>query len=112
MFIPLVWYCLAASAEIGGCYAFWMWLRQSKSPLWIIPGLASLIVFATALTRVDAVNAGQAGRAFAAYGGIYILASIAWLWGVEKVRPDRWDLLGAGLCVVGSLIILFGPRTR
>ncbi|MCR6630883.1 MAG: YnfA family protein [Magnetospirillum sp.] len=100
-------YALAAFAEIGGCFAFWAWLRLDKSPLWLLPGMVSLALFAWALTRVDAEFAG---RAYAAYGGIYILASLAWMWGVEGSRPDRWDGIGAALCITGALVILLGPR--
>lgn len=100
-------YLIAAVAEIAGCYAFWAWLRLDKSPLWLLPGLASLALFAWALTRIDA---DFAGRAFAAYGGIYILASLVWMWLIEGSRPDRWDAFGATLCVLGACVILFGPR--
>jgi small multidrug resistance family-3 protein len=100
-------YVLAALAEIAGCFAFWAWLRLEKSWLWVLPGTTSLIVFAWLLTRVDS---DAAGRAFAAYGGVYIAASLAWLWAVEGARPDRWDLLGAIVCLAGAAIILFGPR--
>lgn len=100
-------YLLAAVAEIAGCFAFWAWLRLDRSPLWLVPGLAGLCLFAFLLTRVDAVFAG---RAFAAYGGVYIAASLGWLWTVEGARPDRWDLLGAGVCLMGAAIILWGPR--
>lgn len=101
-------YIGAALAEIGGCFAFWAWLRMGKSPLWLAPGVVSLILFAWLLTRVDS---DAAGRAYAAYGGIYICASLAWLWAVEGVRPDRWDISGAALCLIGTCIILLGPRT-
>ncbi len=100
-------YVGAALAEIGGCFAFWAWLRLGKSALWTIPGVVALIVFAYLLTRVEAQFAG---RAFAAYGGVYIATSLAWLWAVEGARPDRWDLIGAIVCVAGAAIILFGPR--
>ena len=101
-------YIGAALAEIGGCFAFWAWLRMAKSPLWLAPGVVSLILFAWLLTRVDS---DAAGRAYAAYGGIYICASLAWLWTVEGVRPDRWDVSGAALCLIGTCVILLGPRT-
>tara|TARA_E500000318_G_scaffold8007_1_gene7349 strand:+ start:250 stop:570 length:321 start_codon:yes stop_codon:yes gene_type:complete len=100
-------YVVAAIAEIAGCFAFWAWLRSGKSVLWIIPGIASLILFAWILTRVDA---GFAGRAYAAYGGIYIAASVFWLWAVERVMPDRWDLTGMAICLIGAGVILFAPR--
>lgn len=100
-------YVLAAAAEIAGCFAFWAWLRLGKSPLWIVPGIVALIAFAALLTRADAAFAG---RAFAAYGGVYVVASLAWLSLVEGRAPDRWDLIGAGLCLAGCLAILLPPR--
>ncbi|CCQ73814.1 YnfA family protein [Magnetospira sp. QH-2] len=103
--IPL--YILAAVGEIAGCFAFWAWLRLGKSPLWVIPGLLSLVLFAWLLTRIEA---DFAGRAFAAYGGIYIAASLVWMAVVEGARPDRWDMIGSGICIFGALIILLGPR--
>ncbi len=100
-------YVFAAIAEIAGCFAFWAWLRLGKSALWLIPGVASLALFAYALTLAE-VNA--AGRAYAAYGGVYIVASIAWLRIIEGVRPDLWDTIGGLVCLLGAGIILFGPR--
>lgn len=104
----LLVYSAAALAEIAGCFAFWAWLRQGQSPLWLVPGLAALIAFAWLLTLAPAE---QAGRAFAAYGGVYIVASLLWLWLAEGRAPDRWDLLGGGLALVAAAIILFAPRT-
>ncbi|MDP6565702.1 MAG: YnfA family protein [Alphaproteobacteria bacterium] len=100
------YYAAAAVAEIGGCFAFWAWLRLDRSVAWTLPGVAALIVFAVLLTRV---NADFAGRAFAAYGGVYIAASLLWLWLVEGTRPDRWDLIGAVVCLIGAALILIGP---
>ena len=100
-------YSAAAIAEIGGCFAFWAWLRLDRSVYWILPGLVSLTVFALLLTRIDSLFAG---RAFAAYGGVYIAASVLWLWVVEGQRPDRWDVVGSVICLVGAAIILLGPR--
>jgi len=102
-----LFFLLAALGEISGCYAFWAWLKLGKSMLWIIPGTLALIGFAYVLTRVDASNAG---RVYAAYGGIYILSSLFWLWLAEGVRPDRWDLLGVGISLVGTTVILFGAH--
>ncbi|MFV3127528.1 YnfA family protein [Niveispirillum sp. KHB5.9] len=100
-------YIVAALAEIAGCFAFWAWMREGRSALWLAPGMASLALFAWVLTRVP-VDA--AGRAYAAYGGVYIAASLAWLWLVEGQRPDRWDVTGAALCLVGAAAILWAPR--
>ncbi len=102
-----LFYIAAAVAEIAGCFAFWAWLRLGKSMLWLVPGVASLVLFAFLLTRIDAVFAG---RAYAAYGGVYIAASLAWIWMVEGGRPDRWDFAGAAICIVGAAVILLGPR--
>lgn len=101
-------YVAAALAEIAGCFSFWLWLREDRALAWLIPGMASLATFAWLLTLVDS---SAAGRAYAAYGGVYIAASLAWLWTVEGIRPDRWDMLGSAVCLVGAAIILFGPRS-
>lgn len=100
-------YGAAALAEIAGCFAFWAWLRLGRSAWWAAPGLVSLTAFALLLTRVEA---DFAGRAYAAYGGIYIAASLAWLWMVEGQAPDRWDLAGSAVCLLGAGLILYAPR--
>lgn len=102
-----LFFTVAAIAEIAGCFAFWVWARLDRSPLWLIPGMTSLAVFALALTRVES---DAAGRAYATYGGVYIAASILWLWIIEQRTPDRWDLIGAAVCLLGAAIILLGPR--
>jgi small multidrug resistance family-3 protein len=103
----LVFFLAAALFEIAGCFSFWAWVRSARSAWIVIPGVVSLILFALCLTRVEAT---YAGRAYAAYGGIYIVSSLVWLRGVEGITPDRWDLIGSGICVAGALLILLGPR--
>lgn len=100
-------YLAAALAEIGGCYSFWAWLRLGRTPLWVLPGCASLIAFAWLLTLIDTA---AAGRAYAAYGGIYVTVALLWLWGAEGVRPDRADLVGVALCLAGTAVILLCPH--
>ena len=100
-------YAGAALAEIVGCFAFWAWLRQGQSPIWLVAGIPSLIAFAWLLTLAPAEHAG---RAYAAYGGVYIFASLLWLWLVDGTAPDRWDLLGGAMAILAAGIILFGPR--
>ena len=102
-----LFYLAAAIAEIAGCFAFWAWLKLGRSAWWLAPGMAGLAIFAYLLTRIDA---DHAGRAYAAYGGVYIATSLAWLWLVEGARPDRWDLLGGAFCLAGAAMILWGPR--
>lgn len=101
-------YIGAALAEIAGCFAFWAWLRLDKSVWWLFPGVSSLCLFAYLLTLVDAQHAG---RTYAAYGGVYIVSALVWLWIAEGVKPDRWDALGAAICLLGAAIILWGPRS-
>jgi small multidrug resistance family-3 protein len=102
-----VLYVAAALAEIAGCFAFWAVLRLGASPPWLGAGLVSLVAFAALLTLVDSA---AAGRAYAAYGGVYVAASLGWLWAVEGVRPDRWDLIGSAICLFGAAVVLLGPR--
>src|SRR5260221_748059 len=92
-------YIAAAFLEIGGCFAVWAWLRLGASAWWLAPGALALALFAWLLTLID-VDA--AGRAYAAYGGIYIAATIAWLWLVEGTRPDSSGLSGGSGCRAGS----------
>lgn len=104
MTLPL--YALAALAEIAGCFAVWHWWRGA-SALWLIPGALALAGFALLLAMTPPAHAG---RSFAAYGGIYIAASLGWLWLVEKTRPDLWDILGVALALTGAAVILVAPR--
>jgi small multidrug resistance family-3 protein len=97
----------AAVAEIAGCFAFWAWARLGGSVWWLVPGAGSLVLFAYLLTLADS---DVAGRGFAAYGGVYIVASLIWLWAVEGRVPEVWDLSGAALCLAGAALIIQGPR--
>jgi len=99
----LLAFAAAAFFEIAGCFAFWVWLKRGGTALVAVLGVASLVAFATVLTRVDSA---YAGRAYAAYGGIYIGASLLWLWLAEGQRPSGMDLLGAGLAIAGALVII------
>ena len=104
----LLAFAIAAFFEIAGCFAFWLWLRRGGSALIGTAGVASLVAFAVTLTRVDSVFAG---RAYAAYGGIYIAASLLWLWAAEGQRPTPMDVIGAGLAIIGALVIVgFGAK--
>ena len=100
-------YAAAALAEIAGCFAIWAWWRAGASALWLVPGAASLASFGWLLALSPA---GFAGRAYAAYGGVYVAASILWLWGIEGAHPDRWDMIGALLVLAGAAVILLAPR--
>ena len=102
----LLLFVLTAIAEIVGCFLPYLWLRKGGSAWLLLPAAASLALFVWLLT----LHPTAAGRVYAAYGGVYVTVAIAWLWWVEAVRPTRWDLLGAGLCLLGMAVIMFAPR--
>ena len=98
---------IAAFFEIFGCFAFWLYFRLEKTPLWLALGTVSLILFAYVLTKIDVE---QAGRVYAIYGGIYIFASLLWLVLVEKESFNRWDIIGASICILGASVIFIGHQ--
>jgi small multidrug resistance family-3 protein len=99
-------FLLSAVAEITGCYLTFTCLREGK-PLWyLLPAVGSLCAFALLLS----LQTGPAGRTYAAYGGIYIATSLVWMWKVERLNPDKWDLLGTAISLLGMAIIAFSPR--
>ncbi|MDB5659015.1 MAG: hypothetical protein JWS10_1630 [Cypionkella sp.] len=99
-------YVLAAVLEIAGCFAVWSWWRGA-SIVWLIPAAIALAGFAYLLALAPPTHAG---RSYAAYGGVYIAASVAWLALIERTRPDWADLAGAGLALAGAALILWAPR--
>ena len=100
-------YFLSAFFEILGCYSFWSYFKLSKSYVYLGVGLFSLVSFAYLLTRV---NLEFAGRAYAVYGGVYIVSSLFWLYFIEKQAFNRWDLIGSILCILGVFVILPGNQ--
>ncbi len=99
-------FVITAIAEIVGCYLPYLWLKQDKSSLLLIPAALSLTLFAWLLS----LHPTAAGRVYAAYGGVYIFVAILWLWGVDGVKPTTWDVVGTLVALVGMAIIMFAPR--
>jgi small multidrug resistance family-3 protein len=99
-----VLFSVTAAAEIFGCYSVYLWLKMHRTPLWLLLAALSLALFAWLLSLHQTT---AAGRTYAAYGGIYIAASLVWLWRVEGQSPDRWDPLGSLVCILGAAIILY-----
>ncbi|KZY30026.1 MULTISPECIES: YnfA family protein [unclassified Oleiphilus] len=99
-------FIVTALAEIVGCYLPYLYLKQDKSPLLLIPAALSLGLFAWLLS----LHPAAAGRVYAAYGGVYILVAICWLWVVEGIKPTCWDITGVGVALLGMAIIMFSPR--
>lgn len=99
-------FAITAVAEIVGCYLPYLWLR-GQAQAWVLPPAAlSLVAFVWLLS----LHPAAAGRTYAAYGAVYVVVALAWLWSVEGIRPDRWDALGATLALAGMGVIAFAPR--
>jgi small multidrug resistance family-3 protein len=103
----LALFSITAFAEILGCYLVYLYLKQDKSLLLLIPAAISLALFAWLLT----LHPTAAGRVYAAYGGVYIAAALLWLWTIDGIKPTVWDISGAGLALLGMAIIMFAPSS-
>lgn len=103
----IVLFMLAAVAEIGGAWLVWQGVREHKGLLWIGAGVIALGLYGFAATFQAAPHFG---RVLAAYGGVFVAGSLAWGMVLDGFRPDRWDLIGAGLCLAGVAVIMYAPR--
>lgn len=102
----VVLFALAALAEIGGTWLIWQGLREHRGLLWLAGGVVVLGFYGfVAALQPDS----NFGRVLAAYGGVFIVGALVWGVVVDRFRPDRWDLIGVGICLVGVLVIMFGP---
>lgn len=99
-------FVLTAIAEIVGCYLPYLWLQKGRSPWLLLPAALSLGTFSWLLT----LHPSASGRTYAAYGGVYVSMAIVWLWLIDGVQPDAWDLAGVALCVTGMAVIVLAPR--
>ena len=97
---------VTAIAEIMGCYLPYLWLKQDKSILLLIPAALCLALFAWLLT----LHPTATGRVYAAYGGVYIFVALLWLWVVDGVKPTMWDTIGGFVALLGMAIIMFAPK--
>ncbi len=102
----LFYFVLAGLFEIGGGYLVWLWLREGKSISYGILGAIILILYGI----IPTFQPANFGRVYAAYGGIFIVLSILWGWKVDQVLPDRYDIIGGGIALLGVLIIMYWPR--
>ena len=100
-------FVLAAVAEIGGAWLVWQGVRENKGLLWIGGGVIALGLYGFVATLQPDANFG---RILAAYGGIFVAGSLLWGMFVDGFKPDRWDVWGAGICLVGVAVIMYAPR--
>jgi small multidrug resistance family-3 protein len=102
----LVLFIIAGLFEIGGGYLVWLWLREGRS-LWVaVAGAVVLILYGI----VPTFQPQNFGRVYAAYGGVFVVLSILWGWKIDKIIPDRYDLVGGAICLLGVLVIMYWPR--
>lgn len=100
-------FALAGIAEIGGGYLIWLWLRDNR-PVWYgVAGALILIVYGIIPTLQNFPNFG---RVYVAYGGVFVILSVLWGWGIDKKTPDLYDWIGALICMIGVAVILWAPR--
>ncbi|WP_433282578.1 YnfA family protein [Micromonospora sp. CA-244673] len=100
-------FLLAALAEIGGAWLVWQGWRENRGLLWIAAGVVALGLYGFVATFQPDANFG---RILAAYGGVFVAGSLAWGMVVDKFRPDRYDIVGAAICLVGVAVIMYAPR--
>mgnify|MGYP001240086974 CR=1 FL=1 len=101
-------FAVTALAEIVGCYLPWLVLVQGRSAWLLLPAAAALALFAWLLT----LHPTAAGRTYAAYGGVYVVMALLWLWQVDGITPTRWDLVGGAVCLLGMALIALQPAAR
>jgi small multidrug resistance family-3 protein len=102
----LFYFILAGLCEIGGGYLMWLWIRDGRS-IWFAMLAAAILALYGVIPTFQPANFG---RVYAAYGGVFIVLSILWGWQIDKISPDRFDLLGGFIALIGVIIIMYWPR--
>jgi len=101
-------FALAGLCEIGGGYLVWLWLREGKAALWGVLGSAVLVLYGIVPTFQ---TESTFGRVYAAYGGVFVVLAMLWGWGIDRQPPDLYDVIGAGICLLGVAVIMWSPRS-
>ena len=99
-------FVIAGLCEIGGGYLVWLWLREGKPFGYVATGAILLLLYGF----IPTLQTSHFGRVYAAYGGMFIVLSLLWGWGADGTRPDRFDVVGAVICLVGMAVIMYMPR--
>ncbi|OPX64976.1 MULTISPECIES: YnfA family protein [unclassified Methanoregula] len=100
-------FVLAGLCEIGGGYLIWLWIREGRGIEYAVLGAIILVLYGI----IPTLQTSNFGRVYAAYGGIFIVLALLWGWQIDKVVPDRFDILGAAIALIGVFIIMYWPRT-
>ena len=104
--VSLALFFAAALFEIGGEYLVWLWLRRKRGVLLGMIGAIILFIYGV----IQTVQPAHFGRVYAAYGAVFIVSSIIWGCAIDKKKPDRFELIGAGIVLIGALVIMYAPR--
>ena len=102
----LFYFVVAGFCEIGGGYLVWLWRREGKGFSFAVLGAVALVLYGI----VPTLQPANFGRVYAAYGGIFIVLSLLWGWQIDRITPDRFDLIGSLIALVGVLVIMYWPR--
>ena len=103
----IVYFLIAGLFEIGGGYLIWIWIREDKPLSYAIIGAIVLIAYGV----IPTLQPANFGRVYAAYGGVFIVLSIIWGWGVDGVKPDKFDLIGGFIALIGVTVMMYWPRS-
>jgi len=106
MLKSLTYFVAAGLCEIGGGYLVWLWLRENRSLWYAIVGTGALVLYGV----IPTLQPANFGRVYAAYGGVFIVLSILWGWRIDKITPDRFDVIGGVIALAGVLMIMYWPR--
>ena len=107
MIKSLLYFVAAGLCEIGGGYLVWLWLRENRPFYYALVGALVLVLYGV----IPTLQPASFGRVYAAYGGVFVVLSILWGWRIDKISPDRFDLIGGAVALVGVFIIMYWPRT-
>jgi small multidrug resistance family-3 protein len=102
----LIYFVAAGLCEIGGGYFVWLWLRENKTPWFALAGAGLLVLYGV----IPTLQPSNFGRVYAAYGGVFVVLSILWGWQIDRISPDRYDIIGGAVTLAGVFIIMYWPR--
>ena len=102
----ILYFLAAGLCEIGGGYLVWLWLRENKNIWYALSGAVLLVLYGI----IPTLQPANFGRVYAAYGGVFIVLALLWGWRVDKIVPDKFDIIGGAIALVGVFIIMYAPR--
>ncbi|MCP3942464.1 MAG: YnfA family protein [Desulfobacteraceae bacterium] len=102
----IMYFLIAGLFEIGGGYLVWLWIRDDKPIMYAVMGAVVLMAYAI----IPTLQPADFGRVYATYGGVFIVLSLLWGWGIDGIKPDRFDLIGGAIALIGVTIIMYWPR--